>query len=410
MFMHRIALRNILSFGPDTQELTLAPLNVLIGPNGSGKSNLIDVIGLLRAVPTDIATPIRESGGVADWIWHGEPTASSAQIDVDVVNPAGPQPLRYGLGFAAQGAQGQSFQILNERLAAAPAFGDANPRVCFEADSQHATVYCRETDDGGSKPSGIDFAGHDSVLALLKNPNVHPEITDLGREFGRIRLYRDLHVGRDAPMRLPQRPDAPNDVLTEDGRNLALVLNRLSRSLEVKQRFLEALRSLYAGLSDFHVNIEYGTVQVFMQEGNVSVPATRLSDGALHYLCLLAVLCDPDPPPLVCIEEPEMRLHPDILPDLAGKKLPVSSMRGSGTAGWRTTLLRDASERCQLLVTTHSAALVDALTETPESVVVCEKLGGQTRMERLNGDDLCDWLERHRLGDLWRMGELGANP
>lgn len=193
------------------------------------------------------------------------------------------------------------------------------------------------------------------------------------------------------PMRFPQKPDSPNNVLTEDGRNLGLVLNRLSRSLEVKQRLLEALRNLYAGLSDFHVNIEYGTVQVFLQEGNVSVPATRLSDGTLRYLCLLAVLCDPSPPPLVCIEEPELGLHPDVLPDLAA-------------------LLRDTSERCQLIVTTHSYTLVDALTETPESVVVCEKLGGQTRMERLNGDDLRDWLERHRLGELWRMGELGANP
>ena len=45
MFMHRIRLENILSFGPDAQELELKPLNVLIGPNGSGKSNLIEVIG-----------------------------------------------------------------------------------------------------------------------------------------------------------------------------------------------------------------------------------------------------------------------------------------------------------------------------------------------------------------------------
>ena len=48
MFMHSIKLENILSFGPDAQELELKPLNVLIGPNGSGKSNLIEVIGLLR--------------------------------------------------------------------------------------------------------------------------------------------------------------------------------------------------------------------------------------------------------------------------------------------------------------------------------------------------------------------------
>ena len=63
MFMHRIKLANILSFGPDSQELELKPLNVLIGPNGSGKSNLIEVIGLLKAAPSDVLAPIREGGG-----------------------------------------------------------------------------------------------------------------------------------------------------------------------------------------------------------------------------------------------------------------------------------------------------------------------------------------------------------
>ena len=367
---------------------------MLIGPNGAGKSNLVDAIGLLRAAPTDIATPIRESGGVADWIWHGEPIASCARVDVDVANPAGPQPLRYGLEFAAQGAQGKSFQILNERLAEPPpASGDDKPWVCFEADSQHATVYCRETADGGNEPSGIDFAGHESVLALLKNPDLHPEITDVGREFGRMRLYRHLHVGRDAPMRLPQRSDAPNNVLAEDGRNLGLVLNRLSRSLDVKQRLLKALRNLYAKLSDFHVNvnIEYSTVQVFIQEGNVSVPATRLSDGTLHYLCLLAVLCDPTPSPLVCIEEPELGLHPDAVSSLAD-------------------LLVEASDRTQLVVTTHSDALVSALTGQPHAIVTCERGVSGTELRRLDPKKLASWLEEYRLGDLWRMGELGANP
>ena len=73
MFMHRITLRNILSFGPDAQELALKPLNVFIGPNGSGKSNLIDAIGLLQVASTDAAKRVRESGGVGDWIWRGEP-------------------------------------------------------------------------------------------------------------------------------------------------------------------------------------------------------------------------------------------------------------------------------------------------------------------------------------------------
>src|SRR4030042_5600050 len=102
-----------------------------------------------------------------------------------------------------------------------------------------------------------------------------------------------------------------------------------------------------------------------MAEGEYKIPATRLSDGTLRYLCLLSILCHPNPPPLVCIEEPELGLHPDVLPNLA-------------------LLMLSASERCQLIVTTHSDILVDALTEIPESVIVCEKQGGSTRMQRLN--------------------------
>ena len=71
--------------------------------------------------------------------------------------------------------------------------------------------------------------------------------------------------------------------------------------------------------------------------------------------------------------------------------------------------MREASERCQLIVTTHSDTLVDALTDTPESVVVCEKVQGQTRMKRLDKEELSHWLDKYRLGDLWTSGELGGN-
>ena len=388
MLIHRITLRNILSFGPDAQELELGPLNVFIGPNGSGKSNLVDAIGLLQAAPKDLAAPVRESGGVRDWIWAGEPKARSARVDVVVGSPAGPQLLRYGFEFTEQG---QSLLMLNERLEyEGTVSSGATPRICFEADSHDVTVYRGAADDLGSKLTGTDFTGHESVLAVLKDPDIHPEITGLGQMFGRTRLYRDLQVGRNAPMRFPQKPGSPNDVLTEDGGNLGPVLNRLSRSPDFRWRFIEALRSLYAGLSDFHVKIEHGAVRVFIQEGDVSIPATRLSDGTLRYLCLLAVFCDPTPPPLVCIEEPELGLHPDVLPDLGA-------------------LLRDASERCQLIVTTHSDTLVDALTETPESVVVCEKYDGRTRMKRLNREDLSEWMKRYRLGEFWASGGIGGN-
>jgi AAA15 family ATPase/GTPase len=56
-------LQNLLSFGPQNEEITLEPLNLLIGPNASGKSNLIESMAILRATPKDLTAPIREGGG-----------------------------------------------------------------------------------------------------------------------------------------------------------------------------------------------------------------------------------------------------------------------------------------------------------------------------------------------------------
>ncbi len=64
----------------------------------------------------------------------------------------------------------------------------------------------------------------------------------------------------------------------------------------------------------------------------------------------------------------------------------------------------------QLIVTTHSDALVSALSEQPDSVVVCERRGAATVLERLDPDRLSSWLKEYSLGDAWREGELGGNP
>ena len=74
-----ITPRGLLSFGPDTPPLELRPLNVLIGPNASGKSNLIDLLRLVRSLPSDMQEPIRGGGGVEGWIWKGvDPNVSSS--------------------------------------------------------------------------------------------------------------------------------------------------------------------------------------------------------------------------------------------------------------------------------------------------------------------------------------------
>ena len=103
------------------------------------------------------------------------------------------------------------------------------------------------------------------------------------------------------------------------------------------------------------------------------------------------MLCHPSPPPLVCIEDPEVGLHPDALYSLA-------------------KLMIEASQKAQLIVTTHSDTLVSALSEVPEAVVVVERDAYGSHLRRLEPERLEEWLEKYSLGELWRMGETGGNP
>lgn len=385
MLIHRIKLQNLLSFGPDAQELELKPLNVLIGPNGSGKSNLIEALALLRAAPMDLPRPIREGGGVSNWIWRGDPAAASARLEVVIANPPARHVLRYALAFAERG---QRFELTEEVISdEPPGPGEPDPYRYFEFRGGNATLRHR---GGTTRLRREDIEIDQSILAQRKDPDRYPELTYLGNTLREIRCYTEWSLGRSTPLRHPQRADLPNDHLMEDGTNLGLMLNRLGREPQIKSRFLDALGQLYEGLTDYHVNVEYGTVQAYLEESDISIPATRLSDGTLRYLCLLVILCDPTPAPLICLEEPELGLHPDLLPGLA-------------------KLLREASERCQLIVTTHSEILVDALTDTPESVVVCEKQKGRTTLARLEQDALSAWLDRYQLGQLWASGSIGGN-
>ena len=395
MLLHRIKLENMLSFGPDAQELELKPLNVLIGPNASGKSNLIEVIGLLRAAPMDITAPVREGGGAEGWMWRGEREAKWPRMEVVIgpppFFPPNSQLLSYSIAF---GETVTGLIPLEEEVRAV----DLSERSA--GDSEHylkrspGKVVVSYRDERGERNQrelpAKDVAAGQSILSQLKDPVQYRELWMVGMALSGIRLYREWSFGRNTPPRLPQKADLPNRYLEESGANLGMVLSRLRGDPKAQSQFLAALRKLYQGVEDFHVHIEAGSVQVFLQEGGITVPATRLSDGTLRYLCLIAILCDPNPPPLVCIEEPELGLHPDILPGLAD-------------------LLREASERCQLIVTTHSDTLVDALTDTPESIVVCEKEAGQTKLKRLDKDQLSHWLEKYRLGELWTSGELGGN-
>jgi predicted ATPase len=172
-----------------------------------------------------------------------------------------------------------------------------------------------------------------------------------------------------------------------------LILQNLSFRWGKLDRLTAYLQRLWDGAEDIRVRLEAEVAQTYVKERGIPDPisAWRLSDGTLKFLCLLAALLHPEPPPLICIEEPELGLHPDALTVVADA-------------------LREASEKCQVIVTTHSDALVGAFSDEPEAVVVCERgPDGGTQFNRLQSSELEKWLDRYRLGELWRMGEIGGN-
>jgi len=387
--LQSIRMKKFLSFGPDSDTIPLKPLNVIIGPNGSGKSNLLEGIALMKSAPEQLIIPIREGGGVRDWLWKGEDKSVTASLEIVVdplfANPPSSLPIRYRFDFTESGKR---FEIVDEQIENTVPYPDQSEKYFFYRYEQNHPVLNIKDKKRRLRREEVD--PEKSILAQRRDPDYYPEITRLAERLSDIRIYREWSLGRYTPARLPQPADLPNNRLEENARNLGLILNRLKRDSKTWNNLIKMFKAIYAEAQDVDLMIEGGTVQIVVKEGQFYVPATRLSDGTLRYLCLLAILYDPSPPPLICIDEPELGLHPDLINHIADA-------------------LRFASEKTQIVVTTHSADLVDTFTDDPESILVCEKTQGCSKVSRLDAEQLKPWLEHYRLGALWTSGEIGGN-
>ena len=394
MLIHRIRVAGLLSFGPEGIDLPLQPLNVLIGPNGSGKSNLLEVLALLRASPDDLPAPIKAMGGVEEWLWKA-PTvagltkvASAATIEAVVQSPPqGRMPLRHVLEIIRHGDR---FEVADERIEnERPQPGRTDTYFFYRY--QQGEPVINDPDARGLRRESVK--PEKSILSQVKDPERYPMLGWLQEQYEQIRLYRDWTFGPSTPVRRMQSSHGRNDILDDDADNLILVLSNILPRVE--NRFVDALRQLYDGVDGIYATVRDGNLLLSLREsGGRLITTARLSDGTLRYLTLLSILLHPEPPPLVAIEEPELGLHPDAVPEIA-------------------KLLIEASERMQLVVTTHSRMLVDALTEHPSSVVVCANEHGESHFERLDDAHLKQWLEDYSasatLGDLWSSGDIGGN-
>ena len=401
-FIHKLGMRGLLSFPPEMKPFELQDLNVLIGPNGSGKSNIIETIELLRATPTDFAAAIRDGGGAEEWLWRGETKSRVAEIEIETGDPStglktpSGRGLRYRLEFVSNNTR---VEVLDEAIEETkPLPGKKDSYFYYRFQRGNPAVNIREQGEAIQKekpPRWIErreLQPDQSALKQIRGPELYPELTWLGRQFEEIQMLRDWTFGRYTKPREAQRVDLREDRLLDDCQNLALILNKIEHE-QVSPEFNKLLKRFFPRFERISTKVSGGRIQIYMYEKGFKsgVPATRLSDGTIRFVALLATLLTPSPPPLVCIDEPELGLHPDAI-----------SIVGD--------LMVEASERMQLIVATHSDALISVLTGKSDAVVACERLGEGTTLRRLDSDKLAHWLEDYALGDLWRMGELGANP
>lgn len=390
MLIKSLKIANLLSYGQQAEAVELGQLNILIGPNGSGKSNFLEVISLLQAAPEQLTRPIRDGGGIQDWLHKSgrSGSAQDARIEAVIANSKGQKNFRYGLAFNEVGGR---FEVRDEYLENEKAdAGKKQPYFFYRWNEGRPVLNTTGSAVVGERKLRREsIKPEQSILSQKRDADFYPEMTWVAEQFQSMRLYREWTFGRYSAPRLPQKTDQPNDRLEQDCSNLGLVLNRLRMNVNAHKQLIEALRAVYEGIEDVHVRVEGGTAQVFLIEEKGAIPATRLSDGTLRYLAILALLCDPNPPPLVVLEEPELGLHPDMLPTLA-------------------RLLADASTRTQLVITTHAPSLVDAFSDNPSAILVCERDGDGTHIERLDAEHLAPWLEKYRLGELWTRGQIGG--
>ena len=404
-----ILLEGFLSYGPDPVTIPLTALNLLIGPNGSGKSNLIEALSVLRAVPKDLPLPIRQGGGVKDWLWRdGKSGATEARLEVVLAEgrlitaglvralPSGKvkrprrefratPSIRYRLVF---GAEGDSFTVLDERVENEHDQGRPKPYFYFGYENGRPMINVQQ-EQSPRELARADIDPTQSILSQRRDPEAYPELTRLADLLRQILIYRSWQFGPDSAVRMSCRADVRTDILSESFDNLPARLAVLIGNPVIKRRMIELVSDLARGFDDLSIIPEGGRLQLYLSEGNRSVPAHRLSDGTLRYLCLLAILLDEHPAPLIVIEEPELGLHPDLLPTLRD-------------------LLVSASEKTQLIVTTHSTQLVDAMTEHAESVLVCEKNHGPSVVSRLTQGEVDRWRNEGSLGSLWMSGHIGG--
>ena len=233
-----------------------------------------------------------------------------------------------------------------------------------------------------------------STLPRLVDEAGATEVATIANHLASFRVF-DVVVDRArAASRIPER----SEPLAADASNLAAFLLRMARTYPHQwEQLVEDAQTVLPQVQDIDFLYPSGAareVVVALKESGLRRP-TQLADasyGTIRLLGILALLYDPEPPALTCIEEIDHGLHPQALELLVQR-------------------LREASERTQLIIATHSPTLADRLT--PQEMIICERrMDGSSAIPAISSSRIRRIVTAsggQPLGELWFSGALGGD-
>lgn len=361
--------------------LSLRPLSVMIGANGTGKTSVLDVLSLLASsAQAGLNSSLSELAGLASVLTYDRAEELGLGITMEV---RGHKPLEYSLWLRPQGF---AYEVREEVLSQKRR-DDSSPFLHIISNERDVKYY----DPEKKKLLPPSWEHNPLETSLAQVPKMFQEPEDFRRRLASSTFYHVLNVDPRSPVRFPQ-PMRPVQLPGKNGEDLVSCLFYLRETH--RDRFETIEDSLRAAFPRFErldfPPVAAGTLGLAWRERGAptAIYAHQLSEGILRFLWLTTLLQSPGLTALTLLDEPEVSLHPELLSLLADQ-------------------LREASQRTQVMVATHSDTLIRFL-EPSEVVVLDSTEDGMTKLTRADELDLDEWLKDYSLDELWRNGRLGA--
>jgi predicted ATPase len=349
------------------ENFELRNLNVLIGANGAGKSNFVELFRLLRAMADEnLQAYVAKSGGGDGFFFQGPKRTPKLNVQLAFGSN------EYKFTLEPTLALGSPVVVTLEAMKFT-GHADAGWRTLRSGRPESALRSRKNEQAIGGPWAGVGHYVYESVSTWT--------------------VYHFHDTGSLAPMRREQSIE-DTAYLRPDASNIASFM-RLMREQHGEEYGLirDTIRLVAPFFDDFllkeRVSGNERKVSLDWQQKGSDFPfqAWHLSDGTIRFICLATALLQPDPPPTIVIDEPELGLHPYALEVLAG-------------------LLQKAAARTQVIVSTQSAPLLSQFE--PEDVITVSRKDGASVFSRLNQQALAEWLKDYTLGELWQKNVVEA--